>query len=291
MWQGLMLCGPVAFIVVCVATDNIILAFYSIVCIAGIVSCVLGAGEHYMGWSLGIGESISAVIIIGLSVDFTLHLAHMFAETDKPDRESRVAHAAVTMGVTVIAGALTTMGAGAVMLFCQMTFFTKVRAWPVLQLQANRSFTLCRCTDGPLDCDDNFLQHPHGAAAVHGVVCCPGARRARRNHLSHGQVCVRVGQGRAKLGAVRGRLLCICIWFFVNNICRAVVLSLVRAFLSMHTYPFLVATHRCTQRYNPHCPRLPRPDFAPAFARLCTCVSSSWLRLVRNTMSSTACFR
>ena len=70
MWQGLMLCGPVAFIVVCVATDNIILAFYSIVCIAGIVSCVLGAGEHYMGWSLGIGESISAVIIIGLSVDF-----------------------------------------------------------------------------------------------------------------------------------------------------------------------------------------------------------------------------
>lgn len=126
MWQGLAICAPVAFIVVCTATDNIILAFYAVMCIFGIVGSVLGAGQHYLGWALGIGESISAVIIIGLSVDFVLHLSHMYAETASPDRDSRVAHAAVTMGVTVIAGAITTLGAGMVMLLCQMTFFTKM---------------------------------------------------------------------------------------------------------------------------------------------------------------------
>ena len=60
-----------------------------------------------------------------------VHLGHMYADSDKVDRESRVTHAATTMGVTVVAGAATTMGAGAVMLLCQMTFFTKVRLAPV----------------------------------------------------------------------------------------------------------------------------------------------------------------
>ena len=32
------------------------------------------------------------------------------------------------MGVTVVAGAATTLGAGLVMLLCQLTFFTKVHA-------------------------------------------------------------------------------------------------------------------------------------------------------------------
>jgi len=126
MWQGLIICAPVAFLVVCVATNNLVLATFSILCIAGVVCSVLGAGEFYFGWSLGTAESISAVIIIGLSVDFTLHLAHMYADSMRADRESRASHAAVTMGVTVVAGAVTTVGAGVLMLFCQMTFFTKM---------------------------------------------------------------------------------------------------------------------------------------------------------------------
>ena len=31
-----------------------------------------------LGWALGIAESIAAVIVIGFSVDFTVHLAHMY---------------------------------------------------------------------------------------------------------------------------------------------------------------------------------------------------------------------
>lgn len=62
------------------------------------------------------------------SVDYVVHLGHMYSECVHADRDSRVRHAAVTMGVTVVAGAATTLGAGLVMLLCQLTFFTKVHA-------------------------------------------------------------------------------------------------------------------------------------------------------------------
>ena len=88
MWTGLQLCGPAAFLVLCGATNNIVLALcvtqrtlhialcrlshctprccrYAVLCIAGIVSSVLGAGYFYFGWALGVPESISAVICIG----------------------------------------------------------------------------------------------------------------------------------------------------------------------------------------------------------------------------------
>lgn len=126
MFIGLALSSPVAFLVLCAATDNLYLAFYAVVCIAGIVAAVLGAGQHFMGWSLGVAESISAVIVIGFSVDYVVHLGHMYAESESNDRESRMTHSATTMGVTVLAGAITTFGAGIVMLFCQMVFFTKM---------------------------------------------------------------------------------------------------------------------------------------------------------------------
>lgn len=69
-----------------------------------------------------------------------VHLGHMYADSDAPDRDARVTHAATTMGVTVVAGAATTMGAGAVMLLCQMTFFTKVGF-----LVAVAACPLCAC--------------------------------------------------------------------------------------------------------------------------------------------------
>jgi len=69
MFMGLALCGPVAFLVLCAATNNLYIALYAVVCISGIVASVLGVGQHFMGWSLGVAESISAVIVIGFSVD------------------------------------------------------------------------------------------------------------------------------------------------------------------------------------------------------------------------------
>ena len=51
----------------------------AIATIIGIVACVLGMCHAVFEWELGIAESIAAVIVIGFAVDFTVHLAHMYA--------------------------------------------------------------------------------------------------------------------------------------------------------------------------------------------------------------------
>ena len=65
------------------------------------------------GWELGISESIAAVIVIGFAVDFTVHLAHMYVDSEAPTRGQKMAHSAAKMGLTVVMGGITTMGAGA----------------------------------------------------------------------------------------------------------------------------------------------------------------------------------
>ena len=81
------------------------------------------------GWGLGVAESIAAVIVIGFSVDFTVHLAHMYSEAGHHFgvllRGERMAASARTMGVTVTMGACTTLGSGLMLWACTLTFFTK----------------------------------------------------------------------------------------------------------------------------------------------------------------------
>ncbi|KAH8047117.1 hypothetical protein JL722_13274 [Aureococcus anophagefferens] len=73
---GLSLAFPVAFAVLVLATQNVILATFAIASIGFIVSSVLGAC-YAMGWHLGVKESIAGVIVIGLAVDYTIHLGHI----------------------------------------------------------------------------------------------------------------------------------------------------------------------------------------------------------------------
>ena len=58
---------------------------------------------------LTLAESISGVIVIGFSVDYTVHLGHMYKEAwDQPTREEKTRYALTHMGATVIGGGLTT---------------------------------------------------------------------------------------------------------------------------------------------------------------------------------------
>ena len=75
-----------------VLCDCVFACFYqAIVTVAGIVGCVLGLCKFYLDWGLGVAESIAAVIVIGFSVDFTVHLAHMYVESESETRGYRCA--------------------------------------------------------------------------------------------------------------------------------------------------------------------------------------------------------
>lgn len=49
----------------------------------------------------------------------------LVTDSEAPTRKEKMAHSARTMGLTVVMGSITTMGAGLFMYFCVVTFFTK----------------------------------------------------------------------------------------------------------------------------------------------------------------------
>jgi len=129
LFIGCAIAGPVTFLVLLFATRNVVLAVYAVLSVAAVVVCVLGFCKYPMGYDLGIGESIAGVIVIGYSVDYVVHLAHMYQEAAQhglEKREERATFAVRNMGATVFAGAVTTAGAGIVMFVCFSTFFHKM---------------------------------------------------------------------------------------------------------------------------------------------------------------------
>ena len=68
-----------AFLVLCVATNNLIIASLACLTIACIVSCVIGC-MYLASWELGTIESICLTILAGFCVDYIVHLAHAYVE-------------------------------------------------------------------------------------------------------------------------------------------------------------------------------------------------------------------
>eukprot|EP00960_Hanusia_phi_P027682 746958-Hanusia_phi.AAC.4 len=134
--QGFAMCFPVVFVILIFATGNILISLYSIITIAFIVVGVLGSAKAYAGWSLGVAESIAGVIVIGFSVDYTVHLGHMYKEARScHTREDKIRYSLTYMGTTVVGGGMTTLLAGLVLYLCTLTFFTKMASllvWTIL---------------------------------------------------------------------------------------------------------------------------------------------------------------
>ena len=130
LFEGLAICFPVAFVVLLYSTENILVSLYAIFGIALIVASVLGTIEYIYGWDLGIVESLMGNLVVGFSVDYTIHLGHMFVaagrERDLKSSVDRFSFAICKMGGTVVGGAVTTLGAGLCMLPCQLVFFYKL---------------------------------------------------------------------------------------------------------------------------------------------------------------------
>merc|ERR1712134_199683 len=65
------------------------------------------------------------VMVIGLSVDYVVHLADAYLEAPAEDRLERCKFMLVKMGLAVVNGGVTTIGAAGFMCVCYITFFEK----------------------------------------------------------------------------------------------------------------------------------------------------------------------
>mmetsp|Transcript_8639 Transcript_8639/g.13996 ORF Transcript_8639/g.13996 Transcript_8639/m.13996 type:complete len:1085 (-) Transcript_8639:259-3513(-) len=129
-YMGMIICFPMAFLMLMLSTSNVIVSMLAVISIGLIVSCVLGMCKMFLGWALGTGEAIAGIIVIGFSVDYVIHLGHMYVDANRAKgfihRIDRFTYSARKMAGTVFAGAITTFGSGLPLFACQLTFFTKM---------------------------------------------------------------------------------------------------------------------------------------------------------------------
>eukprot|EP00913_Durusdinium_trenchii_P032474 g30403.t1 len=119
VFDGIKLSLFLAFMVLLFATGNVILAAISVSCIVAIVSSVL-AFAVCMGWKTSVSEAVIYVMVIGLSVDYVIHLGDAYLECPDERKEDRVQFMVTKMGVSVVSGAISSAGAAIFMIFLSL---------------------------------------------------------------------------------------------------------------------------------------------------------------------------
>jgi len=116
---------PLAFIVLLISTRNWIISIFAILDIIGVISCELCA-FYVFQWKFGVVESVAVIMIIGFSVDYVVHLANSYLESNGESRMERLSFALLTMGVSVVSGAMTTVLSGLMLVFPAYIFFYRM---------------------------------------------------------------------------------------------------------------------------------------------------------------------
>lgn len=68
-------------------------------------------------------ESLNLVLVVGLAVDYVVHLAEGYARSEHNDRLGRVHDALEEVGISVLSGAITTLGSSFFLLLARILFF------------------------------------------------------------------------------------------------------------------------------------------------------------------------
>lgn len=111
-----------SFVVLVMATTNIIVGALASLTISLITCCVLGI-IAMMGWKLGVLESLNLTLVVGLAVDYVVHLAEGYMHLVGEDRLTKVRHTLTHVGISVLSGACSTLGASIFMLAAKIVFF------------------------------------------------------------------------------------------------------------------------------------------------------------------------
>ena len=133
---------PLAFIILLVSTRNWIISIFAVLDIIGIMLCELSI-MYLLGWKFGVSECVAIVIIIGFSVDYVVHIANAYLESTAEDRFGRLSFSLLTMGISVVSGAITTFAAGFFLIFPDIVFFYKMGVLMVSTVGISITWAMC----------------------------------------------------------------------------------------------------------------------------------------------------
>merc|ERR1719242_436692 len=110
-------------------TQNFYLVFLVILYI--IIICVWIVGVFgAMGWPFSIIEIISVPTVVGLTIDYALHITHAYIHSPFPDRLRRAKSAVNDLGSSIFASAMTTVSSMVILYFAVIIIFSDL-GWVV----------------------------------------------------------------------------------------------------------------------------------------------------------------
>ncbi|WAR18662.1 DISP1-like protein [Mya arenaria] len=119
---GIAIGVSLAFPILVLATGNVVTGFLATLSMCCSTVCVIGV-IPLGGWKLGVLVSLNMCMVVGLTVDYVVHLAEGYSLSLHKDRRMRVRDMLDEMAVSVFFGAITTLGASLFMFLAQLSFF------------------------------------------------------------------------------------------------------------------------------------------------------------------------
>ncbi|XP_050405065.1 protein dispatched homolog 3-like [Patella vulgata] len=120
--QGIIIGIALALPILTIATQNFILGSLATLTIMCVTVTVVGI-IPLAGWKLGVLESLNLSLVVGLAVDYVVHLAEGYHISKHTDRRGRLRDMLENVGISVLSGACTTLGASLFMLMAEILFF------------------------------------------------------------------------------------------------------------------------------------------------------------------------
>eukprot|EP00927_Polykrikos_kofoidii_P003073 TRINITY_DN11218_c0_g1_i1.p1 TRINITY_DN11218_c0_g1~~TRINITY_DN11218_c0_g1_i1.p1 ORF type:complete len:1167 (-),score=160.03 TRINITY_DN11218_c0_g1_i1:20-3229(-) len=125
--MGILLSLIISYVVMLLTTQNWWIAALGLLNI-GCISVVFLGTMPLLGWSLGENECIFLIAVVGLSVDYTVHLLHSY-NLSSGSRLQRCRTALGDMGISVVNSSITTLLACAILFGCGFYFFFQFGAF------------------------------------------------------------------------------------------------------------------------------------------------------------------
>jgi predicted RND superfamily exporter protein len=89
----------------------------------GLITCCVVGVIPMAGWKLGVLESLNLTLVVGLSVDYVVHIAQHYVREHQSKRLARVQSTLGHVGISVLSGACSTLGASVFMFGAKILFF------------------------------------------------------------------------------------------------------------------------------------------------------------------------
>ncbi|XP_055880253.1 protein dispatched homolog 3-like isoform X1 [Biomphalaria glabrata] len=143
--QGIIIGLCLAFFVLTLATTNVIISTLATITIVLVTVTIAGCIPLF-GWKISVIESINLSLVVGLAVDYVVHLSESYHNSPQKTRQAKVRDMLESMGVSVVSGAISTLGAAAFMIGAQIQFFLQFGIFMFCTIGFSLIYSLCLFT-------------------------------------------------------------------------------------------------------------------------------------------------